>query len=248
MSIDRHELRIWSMTTSEASRPIPSAYIDVLQRWERARANAFVHESDRRDYICAHALRQALLADCFGLPAGTWTIENHHLQKPFITTSIQQGRAESNLAHTRGFVAVVVALDCAVGIDAEDRNRHIEPDAASLICSPGEHVLLNAIPSDSPARRELLLHMWVRKEALLKAMGVGLSFPLPAIDLDHNGRPSLSHPTFAIGAISNWRIWNIDAGPSYLVAVGAHHSGRSLLPTHQAISWRDLEDMLLHGN
>lgn len=248
MSIDRNELRVWSMKTSEVPHSIPSAYVKVLQRWEHARASAFVHESDRRDYICAHALRRALLADCFGLRAGSWDIEQRHLQKPIIATPIQHGTAESNLTHTRGFVAVVVGLDCAVGIDAEDRNRHIEPDAASLICSTSEHDFLNAIPSSSPARRELLLHMWVRKEALLKAMGVGLSFPLPAIDLDHNGHPSLSHSTFAIGAISDWRIWNIDAGPSHLVAVGAHHCGRSLLPTHQAINWHDLEDMLLHGN
>ncbi|MBI8147421.1 4-phosphopantetheinyl transferase family protein [Pseudomonas aeruginosa] len=78
-------------------------------------------------------------------------------------------------------MAVITALDRAVGIDVERQDRSVEVDLAVLVCSPAEATILHATPQSR--QREKLLQLWVRKEALTKAIGRGLSMALPLMEV-----------------------------------------------------------------
>lgn len=82
--------------------------------------------------------------------------------------------AHYNISHADGIAAVVVAeYEC--GIDCE-RVREFDPRVMKRICTQAEQAAICSAPE---AERELMFfRLWTLKEAYVKALGKGLSFPL----------------------------------------------------------------------
>ncbi|MGL4400839.1 MAG: 4'-phosphopantetheinyl transferase family protein [Luteolibacter sp.] len=80
-----------------------------------------------------------------------------------------------NLSHCTGLAVVAVSIDGPVGIDLEplDRARDLL-ECESTFCHPAE---VRELPVEIPQRACQLLRIWTAKEAVLKAMGTGLSHP-----------------------------------------------------------------------
>ncbi len=85
-----------------------------------------------------------------------------------------------NLSHSHSIAVLAVSPGVEVGIDVEDI-RPIEPEVASSSFSPAEISVLNRLEGDQWLRG--FYQCWTRKEAILKAEGVGLNFPLDAFDV-----------------------------------------------------------------
>lgn len=84
---------------------------------------------------------------------------------------------------------IAVAAGREVGIDVE-RIRDI-PDRNDIVLrcsSPIERAAWKRLPSE--CRRGAFLCWWSRKEAVIKAIGRGLSFPLDAFDVELDPRRS----------------------------------------------------------
>ena len=86
-----------------------------------------------------------------------------------------------NVSHAGDRALVAVARDRRVGVDLERRQPAdtILPLAAT-ICTPAELAPLSALPASAQA--DLLIALWTRKEAYLKARGIGLLLPPQEID------------------------------------------------------------------
>lgn len=85
-----------------------------------------------------------------------------------------------NLSHSGDLAAVAVARDREVGVDIEARRRVRSAEGvARRIMSDDEHARYLALADD--ARPGFLLRTWVRKEALVKASGVGIRSSLRAV-------------------------------------------------------------------
>ncbi|MBV9623773.1 MAG: 4'-phosphopantetheinyl transferase superfamily protein, partial [Acidobacteria bacterium] len=85
-----------------------------------------------------------------------------------------------------------------------------------------------------PLRREAFFHCWTRKEALVKAQGDGLSFPLElfdvSIDVDEREVALQTRPDPA--KAGEWRIFRVPVPQAYAAAVAVRLPGRD---TGQAI-------------
>ena len=79
-----------------------------------------------------------------------------------------------NISHADGIAAAAVSeFEC--GIDCE-RIRPYRPGVMKRVCTKAEQALINTAPE---AERELMFfRLWTLKEAYVKALGRGLSFPL----------------------------------------------------------------------
>lgn len=77
-----------------------------------------------------------------------------------------------SLSHSQGRAAVAVSAATPVGLDIE-HVAQATPDAIEGALSTGERAALATLPPS--ARDHAFTRIWVRKEALLKAAGVGLS-------------------------------------------------------------------------
>lgn len=88
-----------------------------------------------------------------------------------------------SLTHSSEVALVSVALDSEVGVDVERLREGTQNwSLVSHALTPGERARLQALPVS--LRGEAFLSTWARKEALLKAVGVGLAVDPRFIELD----------------------------------------------------------------
>lgn len=157
--------------------------IATLRRWlsseERYQADRLRSEHDRAAYVGAHALLSALASSLLGERGIAWELRcAQRGMKPYICSDAAPCLSVS-LSHTDGLAAVAVSLGGEVGVDVE-RVRDVEMSREEMLdlLTPREFGLLQ----DGPTRNRSFLRLWTRKEACLKALGVGLSVPPGHVD------------------------------------------------------------------
>jgi 4'-phosphopantetheinyl transferase len=130
-----------------------------------------------------------------------------------------------SLAHTGGVALVAVTEGRDVGVDVEP----VRPDSDrwSLVdhaLTPDERRQLEGVP---PARRaQAFLSIWTRKEALLKAAGVGLALDPVLVELD--GASVRAVPR-ELGSARDWTVVDVPlSGHLAAVAVRGRVSRLSL--------------------
>lgn len=88
-----------------------------------------------------------------------------------------------SLAHGGDVALVAVAFEALIGVDVEPFRDGVETwSLVSHALTAGEQTRLQALPDR--VRGEAFLATWARKEALLKAIGVGLGVDPRLIELD----------------------------------------------------------------
>ncbi len=131
-----------------------------------------------------------------------------------------------NLSHTRGFAVILVSPAGPVGIDLEHRDRAATLlDCVDAFCHPDEIAHLPAAPGP---RAAALLEIWVHKEALLKAIGTGLSFDPRQLRLHGDGGIS-DRPLAGLGDLKRCPL-TLDEAPGYRIAAAAPRSVHEILP------------------
>jgi phosphopantetheinyl transferase len=193
------------------------AYWAVLDDGERARAERFVVDHVKRRFVLSHAALRLILAQRLG---GDWrdirydTVANG---KPCLAGSAA-GRPEFNMSHSGDLMVVALSDDRPVGIDVEawrpiDRVRGL----AETILAARELAVFDGLSPDEASR--VLLRLWTFKEALVKALGLGLSVEPRSIALPDSllgGNPGGE----LLFRGTNWRLH--DLGASGYAAALAH--------------------------
>lgn len=151
----------------------------LLSPEEQHRADRFVFERDRIRHTVAHALLRHLLS-CYcssdsSVSPESLRFSTTHAGKPslqFPATPLQ-----FNLTHSEDRALLAVSSGFALGVDIEKVRTNIEALAISQHYFFGSERDDIARASDA-ARAETFFRYWVAKEAVLKAQGIGLGFPL----------------------------------------------------------------------
>ena len=143
---------------------------------------ASTFERDQRRFTVARGLLRALLGRYLGLPSTALVFGYTERGKPFLT-----GPAEPdlrfNLSHSGGQALFAFAWGREVGVDVEAGERLGEdwPAIAARYFSAREQAELHALPEHR--RRAAFLTGWARKEAYLKATGLGIADGLQKIEV-----------------------------------------------------------------
>lgn len=196
------------------ARHLP-ALLAKLDEAERARAARFRFDQHRLGYAAAHALKRHALDRFTGAPR-PWRFATGAHGKPRLDPPFD--RVHFNLSHTDGLVAVALSRSGEIGVDVESTAR--EPDEATfarLILAPQERAELDGC-EDRPNR---LLRRWVAKEALVKAIGLGLSLPVAQIVL-HGEPPRLVSLPDDHGPTADWSLHTERHGAHWLALATRH--------------------------
>ena len=188
-----------------------------LDAAERDRASRFMFDHDRLGYAAAHALLRHALDRITG-ERRPWQFAADAYGKPSLDPPLDA--VHFNLSHTDGLVAVAVNPRGDVGVDVESGLR--EPDEStfsSLILAPEELAELDGC-ADRPNR---LLRTWVAKEAVAKAIGLGLSLPVKEIVLQGEPPRLIALPE-AHGPTSAWSVHSEHYGAHWL-ALASRYGG-----------------------
>ena len=139
---------------------------DVLSREEAERAARFVFPELGEAWTGAHVLLREVLGRATLTPAADVQIRAGEFGKPSVDG------VEFSLSHT-GSVVLIGLGDLPLGVDVEKIPEERTVDQVGSSFHPRETAELLDLPVDE--RPEAFARVWVRKEALLKAIGTGLS-------------------------------------------------------------------------
>jgi 4'-phosphopantetheinyl transferase len=170
--LGRRDVHVWAVSLDcPASARFGSA-LDTLSDDERARAGRFHFGRDRRRFIIGRAALRALLGQYLEIDPAAVAFVYGPSGKPMLGPGID-AELKFNLAHSGCLALYAVTRYCDVGIDTE-RLRMIPEleEIAGHYFSPEENAQLLSLPW--ALRSEAFLIGWTRKEAYLKARGIGL--------------------------------------------------------------------------
>jgi 4'-phosphopantetheinyl transferase len=135
--------------------------------------------------------------------------------KPFLSGENASSGLSFNLSHSSGLAVYAIARERNLGIDVE----HVRPesageDIAQRYFSAREVSDLRTLPPE--ARVDGFFHCWTRKEAYLKATGMGLQIPLDSFSVSL----SPEKPAQFLGGVEpRWRMAAFDPAEGYMAAV-----------------------------
>ena len=157
-----------------------SRYQQVLAEEELAKAQRFYFERDRLHWTIARAVLRLLLSHYTGVAPLRIELDKNAYDKPFIARNASALRF--NISHSGDFALYAFAWRREVGIDIEYMRDNIAYDElAAHVFSAREQETLRAL---SPAlKHRAFYNAWTRKEAYIKARGLGLSLPLDLFDV-----------------------------------------------------------------
>jgi 4'-phosphopantetheinyl transferase len=217
-----HDIHIWFRPTESLDEAAIAAAVSVLSDEEGAQYRRFHFARDARDYAAAHALLRATLSRYGDRAPGRWRFDKDANGKPFL---IDEGgfRASFSLSHTHGMVACAVTADADVGVDVECVDRDVDTAGiAARFFAPAEAAHLMSL--DAEARRDKFFDLWTLKEALVKALGVGMAFSLNrlAFAVARDGGVRLSAP--ADVDPQAWEFGLFTPSPRHRLAVAVRRS------------------------
>ena len=157
--------------------PMAGSEGNVLSPDEIARASRFHFEKDRIHFTrCRSALR-GLLAGYLAIPAAEIRFEYLASAKPQLAAEQNPRALQFNVSHSAGMALIAVGSEHRLGVDIEKIRSDVDTALlAERFFSLRERAGLQALPEH--LRVPGFFACWTRKEAFLKAIGDGLSFPL----------------------------------------------------------------------
>ena len=170
----RIDLWTWPLM---APRRETAALEAVLSADERRRAAAFIFAEDRRRFIVGRARLRQVLARYVAAPPEALRFCYGAHGKPALASS--RSAPCFNLSHSAGLAALAIA-GCDVGVDIE-AVRPVDSAVAERFFSAGENAALRGLRGVD--WRDAFYRCWTRKEAMVKALGKGLSLRLASFDV-----------------------------------------------------------------
>jgi 4'-phosphopantetheinyl transferase len=170
------EVHVWSWTFERDA--IPAQAFGILDEHERARSLRFRFAADQLRYSICHANLRRILGSYLERPAESLRFREGPGGKPELDSPTQP--LNFNLSHSRSLALLAVSWDITLGVDVEDI-RPIEPAVARRFFSISEFASLSTLEGEEWL--DGFYRCWTRKEAILKAEGVGLSTPLNSFDV-----------------------------------------------------------------
>ena len=209
------EIHVWRVDLTAVS--VPSVFRSLSDD-ERARAGRFRFDHDRNRFVaCRGALRQILGRYLDGPPESIRFAYGPR-GKPFLEQGGNGPGLRFNVSHALDDAVVAVTAGREVGIDVEHARTGLDPvELAGRFFTPGERAF---IERHEPGQRPgAFLACWTRKEAWLKAAGVGMAGPLDLFDVS----PALGQPIAALRLgspfNSDWIACEVEAGENSAVAL-----------------------------
>lgn len=208
----------------------PDAFLaarSLLSPEELKRASGLLSPRVRRRWIVARATLRRVLAGYVGTPAERLAFRRDRRGRPALreTPRLRTGpRLVFSLAHSRDLVLIAVGRVPRLGVDVElVRPLPALGPLARRALTPAEREAIAALPA--PDRPRALLVRWVRKEAYLKALGVGLRADPSRLDGGIDGRIGGGYVLRGRRREGGWLLRELEPEPGYVAALAIRDPG-----------------------
>jgi len=225
LDLESHQVDIWrarlDLPTDSLKRLEATLSADEIQRADR-----FHFQGGKDRFIAAHGCLRDILARYQHWEPEQLTFSTNDYGKPALTTVSSERRMDFNLSHSEDLALVAVTWERKVGVDLERLRQGISAQViAQRYFSKSEVAELLGLPSE---HREIgFFNCWTRKEAYIKAQGLGLSLSLESFDvsLDPNEPAILRATRPDPQEAARWILLSLQVDSSYASALAIEGQG-----------------------
>lgn len=169
--------------------------------------------------MAARIRLRRILARYLSIEPGQISFTYSEYGKPELGGEFERRGLRFNLSHANELGLLAVTLRRPVGVDLEYLRDDLAGEAiARRVFSPAETASWLALPD--ALRTRAFFTCWTRKEALIKAIGEGLSIPLQSFDVTFlPGEPAaLTAVRPDAQEAGHWSLLHLEPGPGYVGA------------------------------
>jgi 4'-phosphopantetheinyl transferase len=212
-------ISIWSVGLEWPESEVQAA-AEILSSDEQERAKRFHRVSDRKHFIVARAALRLVLTRYLNVYPRQISFDQNAFGKPRLTGTYYPD-LRFNLAHSSGLALYVIANGREVGVDLE----RIEPRFATMglarsLFAPEEVAALSILSNEDFVAA--FYRCWTRKEAYVKAKGLGLSLPLKSFVVSvapPNETPLLVPDRDEIEEQARWMLVEVIVGEGFAASL-----------------------------
>jgi len=165
----------------DLSAPLDAPQLSVLDDDERSRAARFLRREDAVRHAATRAALREILGARLGRPARALRFVRDDAGRPRLADAFDGGDApridaplDFNVSHSGAYALIALSATRRVGIDIETRREQFDWRAvAKSVFAPREIAYLESLPHG--LRGDAFYDAWTAKEALVKALGTGIS-------------------------------------------------------------------------
>lgn len=175
--LELNEIHVWIVSLKRSCVEMDRLYA-LLSTEEQERSIRYLHRPTRDQFVITRSSLRLILSGYMGVEPSRIHFAHGRTGKPLLAG----GGLHFNVSHSHELAVVAVTRRNELGIDLE-RVRSVPShlEMAERYFSPGEAASLARLP---PGARELAFyHTWTRKEAFLKALGLGLTHGLERFEV-----------------------------------------------------------------
>lgn len=225
ISLPAGEVHVWRADFRLQSASVQTLF-SRLSPDEQERADKFVFNKDRGRFIISRAALRQILGGYLNVSPEQIRFTCNQYGKPQLDSN--DNLICFNASHSQNVGLYAFARGREVGVDVEFINEEFAGlEVAGRFFSPDEIAALNNLPQEQ--RTAAFFSCWTRKEAFIKAVGQGLSFPLNEFTVSVNPaelKPLLS--TNDLQKARNWSLLTLFPHPGYASALAVEGAVETL--------------------
>ena len=171
------QVDLWLLNLYQSTHTFAS----ILNSEETARAQRFIKPQHQQRFTVARGMLRILLGRYLQQDPSTLQFHFNKYGKPYLQTS---SNIEFNLSHSNNLALLAIGQQYPLGVDIEYFSQRPFIDIAKIMFSPNELEYLN---NASPEQHTpIFFNIWTQKEAVIKACGIGLTYPTKTFDVSIN--------------------------------------------------------------
>lgn len=236
VAIAANEVHLWRASLEVEAAMIHQLY-PLLNSAEQNRAGRFRFERDRRRFIVARANLRKILSRYLNRNAQDICFVYGPYGKPALGLEQNEGNIRFNLSHSKGWAIYAVTQHHEIGVDIEAVRSELNWRAlVEKIFSEDEKSLIQQVPKS--IQQQLFFQGWTRKEAVLKAIGCGLSLSPDCIEVALATVPLLysAQDSWRVEGKCDFSLYDIKMTSDYVGALAIEHNHRGLQFSHYVLS------------
>lgn len=219
INLSAEQIDVWLVDLQQDNKTVQRVY-QLLNQDEQARADRFHFERHRRRSIVARAsLRKILSTYQSALTPTDWQFTYGEQGKPALIPEQNKQQLAFNVSHSHELALIAISKQHELGIDIE----YFRADRAGLALaerffSAQEVAYLQQLPTAE--QQPAFFAIWTRKEAFIKAIARGLSFPLDkfAVNIKQQ-RANLAMIDDRDIAVDDWQLSGFNPAEGYHAAL-----------------------------
>ncbi|MGJ0531727.1 4'-phosphopantetheinyl transferase family protein [Methylocystis sp.] len=217
LPIDRVDC--WWVSSTAAPADSEGMLRKILSTSELERAERFRFEDLRASYVGHHAALRLIIARYLQTSPAALLFTRETNGRPILASPA--GRLHFNLSHSGCMAFIAFSCIAPLGVDVEEVRE--VPDFEEIArnhFAPTEVEGLFRVPD---AQKLLAFYVtWTRKEAFVKALGLGLSFPLDGFSTGRPDRPPSLHLQ-GTPLITEWTVVDLAPSARYMASLAIRH-------------------------